>query len=229
MFLKNAVTANINLQNIDYIVLSHGHIDHTGGLNYLMDMFKNSKEKPQIIACPNIFNQRYDDIDGYIGSPVSKQQAEEVFGTIYSKEPYFITENIVFLGEIPSSNNFEPKKQIGFQKDSGLPDFVTDDSALVVKTIEGLVIITGCSHSGIANISEYAKKVFKSDKITSIIGGLHLKESSKEQINKTADYIKKQNLNTLYSCHCTGFQAQCLLNSVTNLKEVGSGLQISLE
>ena len=227
VFLKNAAQLGKDIKNIDYIVLSHGHNDHTGGLQYLLDFFKYEKHKPEIIACPNIFNQRYDDIDGDFGCPVEKKQLESIFNIKYTKEPYFITENIVFLGEIPRISDFEAKKTVGLLKDTNIPDFVFDDSAVALKTDNGIVVITGCSHSGIVNICEYAKQVFKTEKIHSIIGGLHLKDVTQKQLNKTVDYFKTIELESLYACHCSGFQAQCQLNSVTKVKETGSGLEIS--
>lgn len=125
------------------------------------------------------------------------------------------------MGKIPRINNFESKEPSGLLKRTSEPDFVEDDSSLVLKTQKGLVIITGCAHSGIMNICEYAKRVCNNDKIHSIIGGLHLKSASKEKIDKTVEYIKSLKLYSLYACHCTGFEAQCLLKDY--LKETGSG------
>ena len=226
VFLKNAVKLNKDLGKLDFIVLSHGHNDHTGGLQYIIDLLKTEKHKPEIVACKGVFCQRCDDIDGDFGCPVEKKQIESVFNTKYIKEPYFITENIVFLGEIPRNNGFEAKQPVGVLKETNTPDFVMDDSALAIKTEKGIILITGCSHCGIVNLCEYAKQVCKTYKIRSIIGGLHLKDAEENQVNKTADYLKSMGLESLYACHCTGFQAQCQLNSVTNLKETGSGLEI---
>ncbi len=226
VFIQNAAKCNKDLKKLDYIVLSHGHNDHTGGLQYLLDFFECEKYKPEIIACPNVFNQRYDDIDGDFGCPVERKKIESVFSTKYTKEPYFITENIVFLGEIPRNSDFEAKQPVGLLKDSNTPDFVMDDSALAIKTERGIILVTGCSHCGIVNICHYAKQVCKTEKIRSIIGGLHLKDAAENQVNKTLDYLKSIGLESLYPCHCTGFQAQCRLNSAVNLEETGAGLEI---
>ncbi len=226
VFLKNAQKLGKNLKSLDYIVLSHGHNDHTGGLKYIIDLFKDTIQKPRIIACPGCFIQRYDS-GGDFGCPVEKNKIETVFNTTYTNEPYFITKNIVFLGEIPRNNDFEAKQPVGLIKETNASDFVLDDSALAIKTEEGIVIVTGCSHSGIVNICEYAQKICKTDKIYSIIGGLHLKDASEKQLIKTVDYLKKLNTKSIYACHCTGFQAQYRINEAANLKETGSGLEIT--
>ncbi|MBE7705727.1 MAG: MBL fold metallo-hydrolase [Cyanobacteria bacterium SIG30] len=227
VFLKNAKNAKLNLDDIDYIVLSHGHNDHTGGLSHLISLFKDKEKKPKIIAHPDIFLSRFDD-KGDFGCPLSKESLEKVFDLNLHKEPYFLTDNIIFLGEIPRRNDFEGKNSVGIQKISNMPDYVMDDSALILKRHDGIIIVVGCSHSGISNICEYAKEITKTNKIISVIGGLHLKKSSIEHINKTANYIETLNLNSLYACHCTGLKAQCIFDRITNLKEVGSGLEIKI-
>ncbi len=224
--INNAKKMNIQLEQIDYIVLSHGHNDHTGGLEYLLDFYKNLEHKPQIISCSNVFSQRFDNIDGEFGSPISKEDVESIFAVIYTDKPFMLTENICFLGKIPRINEYEGKTQVGLLKGSNLPDFVEDDSALAIRTNDKIFIITGCSHSGIINICNYAKQVFKLDTISSIIGGLHLQEASLEHLEYTINELSRLNLDFLYACHCTGFKATCKLAKTINVKEVGVGLNL---
>ncbi len=222
VFLKNAQKLKINLKNLDYIILSHGHDDHTGGLKHIKELLKDEAKKPQIIACNNVFDGRYDE-NGDFGCPLKKSEIEKTFDVIYAKEPYFISDDIVFLGPIKRTTDFEAKEPDGINRETNSPDFVKDDSALAVKTDEGLVIITGCSHSGIVNICKQARSVFKTEKIKTIIGGLHLINASSQQLTKTVDYIASLNTKELYTCHCTGLKAQFALNSISDVKETGSG------
>jgi 7,8-dihydropterin-6-yl-methyl-4-(beta-D-ribofuranosyl)aminobenzene 5'-phosphate synthase len=75
-----------------------------------------------------------------------------------------------------------------------------DDSAIVIKTDEGLIIISGCSHAGICNIINYAKEVCKEDKILVLLGGFHLFD--KKVTDKTVDFIKDQDIKQIYPAHC---------------------------
>ena len=104
-------------------------------------------------------------------------------------------------------------------------DYVMDDTALVYKSEKGIYIITGCSHSGICNIVEYAKEVCNDNRVLGIIGGFHLFEVS-EQVNKTIEYFKENNIKELYPCHCTSFAVKAEIHKTIPIKEVGVGLEI---
>lgn len=222
VFLKNAKTKNIDLSKVDYIVLSHGHDDHSGGIGCLLEKLKRT---PKFISCTDIFTPRFDK-DGEFGIPFSKEKIDNNFESIYSDEPYFLSEDIVFLGKIPRENDFEGRVNVGYNSITKVPDYALDDSALAIKKDDGIVVITGCSHSGILNICEYAKKILNTERIFSIIGGLHLKDSTKEHIEKTVKNLKNLNLDALYACHCTGPRAQEELKNGIPLKDTGAGLEI---
>ena len=81
-----------------------------------------------------------------------------------------------------------------------------DDSALAIKTAKGLVIVTGCSHAGICNIVEYAKKICHESRVHVVLGGFHLLDSS-EQLEKTIAHFREQRVEQLYPMHCTGLAA----------------------
>ncbi len=193
IILDNSKKLNIDLFNkTDYIVLSHGHYDHTNGLKALIGT------KAFIVAHPDCFERKfYGELQ--IGAPFSKKEMEEKFRLNLSKEPYFITENIIFLGEIPRKMPFEAIDPIG-KRENGKDDFVLDDSALAIKTKKGLIIVSGCSHAGLCNIIEYAKQVCKEEKIYALLGGFHLFE--KEITDKTIEFIKKQKIAHIYPGHC---------------------------
>jgi 7,8-dihydropterin-6-yl-methyl-4-(beta-D-ribofuranosyl)aminobenzene 5'-phosphate synthase len=210
LYLENAGKLNIDLKKVDTIVLSHGHNDHTQGLK----LFPKTKNKTKLIAHPDCLLPKYFGRE-YIGSPVLKNEAEKKFKTGFYKKPFFISKNIAFLGEIKKTFAFEKRKPIGEIKKNSqkTPDLLLDDTAIAVKIKKGIVAVTGCSHSGICNIINQAKKVFKTNKIYSVIGGFHLRGEDKTKLKKTAETLKKQVKGTIYPAHCTDFKAKCFLAS----------------
>lgn len=226
IFIKNAQTLGIDLLDIDYIIISHGHDDHIGGLHYLINLYKNCKPKkrPILIAHPSAFFPKF--LDGNnVGNTLSEETINCYFDVKKSSEAIWITENLAYLGEIERNFPFEKTKAMGHIPfgDDLVSDFLIDDSALAYKSEKGLVIITGCSHSGICNIIETAKRICKENKIYDIIGGLHLLEPSEEKIRGTIDYIKGLSLDVIRPCHCTKLKYKIMLSNIANIEEVGSG------
>lgn len=232
-FLKNANKLEIDLRNLDYVVLSHGHADHTWGLSHLIRLYMEAKlEKmniniPTVIGHPLVFNTKLDST-GEIGSFLSYDKVSHHFPTRLSKEPLWLTDRLVFLGEIKRTIDFEGTDPMGqVVTDEGIiNDFLIDDTAIVYKSEKGLVIITGCSHSGICNMIEYAKEVCQEDSVSDIIGGFHLQNPTKTQLENTVDFIKKLEPATLHACHCTDLHSKIALSSAATLEEVGVGLQL---
>ncbi|WPC44208.1 MBL fold metallo-hydrolase [Clostridium sp. JS66] len=225
LFMKNAKAFGINLDKISSIVISHGHDDHTRGLKYYFN--ENTRNNISIISHPDAFKEKIMG-DLKICSPILEKELKEKCNLILSKEPIKVSKNIIFLGEIPETNDFENRKFIGKQAVCGtfIDDYVMDDTALVYKNEKGIYIITGCSHSGICNIVEYAKKVCKDTRVLGVIGGFHLFEVD-EQVNKTIQYFKQNNIKELYPCHCTSFIVKAEIHKVQPIKEVGVGLEIN--
>lgn len=225
LFLKNAKSLNENISDINYLVLSHGHDDHTGGLKYLKN--QNFSSVISFIAHPDIFYPKKEDGIN-IGIECSQTELENQFKIHLASKPIQLTENLIFLGEIPRINDFEAKKPIGYKLINGKkePDFLFDDSALIYKKNNNIVVITGCSHSGIINIIKYAQEITQCKNIKAIIGGFHLANNEKELINKTINCLDEENISTIYPCHCTGLMAKCALMNRFNVEEVGTGLKL---
>ena len=107
-----------------------------------------------------------------------------------------------------------------------LDDIVIEDSALVYKTPNGLVVISGCSHSGICNIIEYARYVCEDPRVCDVIGGFHLQNPSRRQLEGTLAYLKDLQPELVHACHCTDLASKIALSRVVNLEEVGVGLSL---
>lgn len=227
VIIKNAKKMNIDLNEVNKLVISHGHDDHTGGLKYLFEEAKNI----ELIAHPECFNYKENESGLYIGSPFDKEKLSQVCKLNLSKEPIKVSEHIIYLGEIPVLNNFEPRYSIGKSviDDKKIDDTMNDDSAIVYQSDKGLFIITGCSHSGICNIVEYAKKVCNDERIYGIIGGFHLFDIN-ERLVKTIQYLKENNIKLLYPCHCVSLKAKIeMAKELGELKLGGKCVPIPLE
>ncbi|NJK97161.1 MAG: MBL fold metallo-hydrolase [Bacteroidetes bacterium] len=198
VFRVNADRIGISPDEADMIVLSHGHWDHGNGLKYI--------ENKPLLTHPGSFRKRYSNKDNrYVGLDMSIESAKEKFELITSRIPFEISPEITFLGEIPRLNNFE-SQQTYFYFDDKSDDFVSDDSAIVVKTNKGLVVISGCAHAGICNTIDYACKVTGTEKVFAVIGGFHLKGDN-EVTHKTIQYMKQKNIEQVYPSHCTALPA----------------------
>lgn len=221
VYIQNAKKMGIDLSAIDMLLFSHGHHDHTGGLKYL----PQTQKKIPLVAHPGIFVQR--EVNGVnVGNPVSLMDCMQKFELCLDRAPIQLTEHLFYLGEIPSVCDFEPRRAFG-ETPSG-PDYMLDDTALAYRTKEGLFIITGCSHSGICNIVEQAKRVCGTDRIAGIIGGFHLFDVD-ERLEKTIAYLKEQQIKVLLPCHCVSFQAKAAIHQEIPIGEVATGLVLEVE
>jgi 7,8-dihydropterin-6-yl-methyl-4-(beta-D-ribofuranosyl)aminobenzene 5'-phosphate synthase len=178
-----------------------------------------------LVTHPATLLPKYLEELGEIGSNLSLARVARSFQVQLSKEPLWLTENLVFLGEIERYNNFEALQPLGkvLDADREYEDYLWEDSALAYRSARGMVIITGCSHAGICNIVEQAKKVCQEERVLDIIGGFHLLDPSTEQLQGTINYMKELGTPLIHACHCTDLASKLALSRVINIGEVGVG------
>ncbi|MDD5311945.1 MAG: MBL fold metallo-hydrolase [Dehalococcoidia bacterium] len=210
----NADILGIDLAEIDCIVLSHGHIDHTGGLGHVL---KRRKET-EIIGHPDIWISRYARRSPanvqFIGMPFTQEELEASGARFkFSREPVAITNHIITSGEIEMLTDYETIDDNLLIKESGTfqPDRLADDLSLIINAEYGLVVILGCGHRGLVNTIGQAQKLTGNKRVYAVIGGAHLKYASEERIEKTIADLKKIGVHKLGASHCTGFAASARL------------------
>jgi 7,8-dihydropterin-6-yl-methyl-4-(beta-D-ribofuranosyl)aminobenzene 5'-phosphate synthase len=230
LFLRNAAFFSVNLLDLDHVVLSHGHWDHTWGLDSLIKLYiKNSgAPRPSLIAHPRAFERTLNPKGAENGSLLGLTSLEGRLPLQLSAEPLWITERLLWLGEIERQFAFEYVEPKGSRlTPQGMePDHAPDDSALVYRAEEGLVIITGCSHSGICNIIEQARRLTGENRVLDIVGGTHLLQYSKERMEATLQYLREVKPAALHAGHCTSLTAKVELASVAPLKELFVGREL---
>jgi Metal-dependent hydrolases of the beta-lactamase superfamily II len=237
LFLRNAVKLDLDLMHPDYLVLSHGHYDHTWGLDFWLKQYLAATDKPDkqpvLVAHPLALHPKYRDNMTEFGALASETTLKRNLKTMFFKEPAYLTEKLLFLGEIKRRFDFENCRPLGktLGPDGALvDDYLVDDSALVYKTKEGIAIITGCSHSGICNIVEYAREVCNEERVIDVIGGFHLLglASDDRQLEGTLAYFNELKPVHIHPCHCTDLKAKIALARVTRVEEVSAGFAMEL-
>ena len=210
----NLSLLDINPLEIDAIVLSHGHFDHTGGFAGLAERY-GSHNLP-ILVHPHAFrHRRLRTGNGVIDLPTPSRRYFEQSGFQVSEaeNPSFLLDGSVLVtGEIERKTSFETGFA-GQEAETGngwIPDqLVLDDQALVISVRNlGLVVITGCGHAGIINTCQYARYLTGQSKIAAAAGGFHLSSVRDPfALAQVVEAFEDLDPGYLMPGHCTGLQA----------------------
>lgn len=213
--MRNADELGVDLATIDKIVLSHGHHDHTGGLQNVLS--KINRKGIEIIAHPDVFATKYarrQGTDRFVGIPFSQQELEDAGAHFQlATTPVTINDHILTTGEVPMVTGYEQVDTALYVKqgNSWQPDPLADDLALIIKSKAGLIVILGCAHRGAINTLLHAQTITGINKIHAVIGGTHLFNATREQVQLTISALKRFGLQKLGVSHCTGLPAAALL------------------
>jgi 7,8-dihydropterin-6-yl-methyl-4-(beta-D-ribofuranosyl)aminobenzene 5'-phosphate synthase len=231
--IHNADLLGTRFDQIDGIILSHGHFDHfTGLINVLKRISSKRSSTVDIFSHPDAFLRRWEIYPDGIRARLpflDEEQLKELGATIHKNSgvrllPTDVSSSLLITGEIPRNISFEKGfpfqyaenpdgKRNGDEKNLDLfPDpLVKDDQAIVVNVRnKGLVVITGCGHAGIINTVNYAKKVTGIDKVYAVVGGFHLPADGgifEKAIDSTLKELQKIDPKYIVPCHCTGWKA----------------------
>jgi len=225
----NARQLGISLSSIEAVVLSHGHFDHTGGL----EGFFGSVGRPvPLIAHPDAFvRRRLKTPKGPVELPVWDPVALKKAGAdilLHNGASTLADGHLLVTGEVERKTPFEtgmPGMDL-YTDGQWIPDPIRDDQAVVIDVNgKGLVVLSGCAHAGIVNTVEYAKKITGTNDVHGVLGGFHLTGPAfAPRIQPTIDAVNRIGPEYLVPMHCTGWDAinrfmaampkKCILNTV---------------
>ena len=207
--VQNAKELSINLDNIDNIFLSHNHKDHTGGLITLKKEYPNSFKKAHVGE--GIFYSRpnAEGDDNYI---LSNKNTLENLGIkfISHKNPTELIPGLWTTGQVPrkyDEKNWSGVSKMIDSKGNIVEDIIPEDQSLFFDTENGIVLISGCGHAGLANTLDYVQKIIPGRPIYKIIGGFHLLKLNNDKLEWTAKKMREAGVNYFVGAHCTGLNS----------------------
>ena len=205
--LHNLELEGVKPVEIDYLVLSHRHSDHTGGLRAFLEA-RRGKPVP-VIAHPALFEPSYALLGGKlyeIGVPIPREEAERLGARfVLVKEPLEFLPGVVFSGEVPSKWGPRHTKLV-YRVEQGrlVEDPMRDDAFLALVFRDGVYVVTGCGHAGVENILGHAREISGGRPVHGVMGGLHLFGVSEERVNQIVEALHREPLRLLAGMHCTG-------------------------
>jgi len=213
----NLKRLDLPLERTDLMVLSHGHFDHFGALEWL---YRESviPEGTPLLVHPKAFSQRgiRDPQGGLHPFPRLDREGLLEMGVkvVENCEPMLQLEGCMLVtGEIPRQTPFEVGFPMGYRMENGeaVQDNIPDDQALAFFVEgKGIVAVLGCGHSGVINTLDHICETIQEKRIYAVIGGFHLSGSAfADAVEPTVNRLREKNVRWLAPTHCTGFNAQC--------------------
>jgi 7,8-dihydropterin-6-yl-methyl-4-(beta-D-ribofuranosyl)aminobenzene 5'-phosphate synthase len=214
--VENMRRLDIDPSSIEAIVCSHGHFDHTAGLDGLLRVL--GPAGMPVLIHPHFWRRRRVVLPGRdpFELPTTSANAlrEAGFDIVENQQPSFLLDRSVLItGEVPRVSGYEPGFPIqqAWIDEVWQPDpLVLDDQALIVNVRgKGLIVISGCGHAGMVNISRYARRLTGEQPLHALLGGFHLNGPIFEPlIPRVLDDLALLDPQVLVPAHCTGWRAQ---------------------
>ena len=207
--LQNAKELGIDLSDVEDVILSHNHGDHTGGLVYLRKTL--SKNNPNALkrvhVGQGIFARRANSNNGIL--EIKKElEAIGVEFIIYDKV-HELYPGVWLTGPIKRihpERNWSGRGKIITEKGL-IEDNIPEDLSLVIDTEKGFVLISGCGHAGIINTMQHIVSNIHPGEISTAIGGFHLVSASEQHLQWTANKMQSFGVSKMIGAHCTGIDS----------------------
>jgi len=209
----NADVLKVDLSKVESVVLSHGHFDHFGAL---VEFLNRATKRIPLILHPDAFLERRVNVPGIgiMDMPTLGEVAlKETEVTLHkAKEASTLASDLILVsGDVQRVTAFEKGFPWAEAKidNKWVVDPFHDDQGVAVKVKgRGLIVIGGCSHSGIINTVKHVQKVARTSKVHAVLGGFHLTGGIFEPIiGPTIEEMKKIGPDFVVPMHCTGWKA----------------------
>lgn len=232
-FLSNAQYINEYLSDIDIAFISHGHKDHSGGLSHFLINNNSTKIYLSDLISGSLFysyrhgNKRDISTDNNLIISNKNRMVLLNAGTWIDKD-IAITKNTINKYPQPQGNKHLTTLSTGIEKN----DDFNHELSLVIKTCNGLIIMSPCSHNGVINIIESAKIFTGENNVNAFIGGMHLVDSDnlENEVEELVHLIRDQYSNTMfYTGHCTCDKAISILRNEPNIQSFHTGMTITIK
>jgi 7,8-dihydropterin-6-yl-methyl-4-(beta-D-ribofuranosyl)aminobenzene 5'-phosphate synthase len=208
----NLERLNLDLSEVKTVALSHGHYDHSGGLAAALAMMDNPTVYAHPAAIDPKFARNADGSSRFIGISDTNKDALLRAEWIHTAEPTDLPGGLRLTGSVPRITDFE---DVGgpFFRDPActVPDPIEDDQSAFLETKNGTVVILGCAHAGIINTLKQIRSLTGNRPIHTVIGGMHLHSASAVRMDQTVNGLRRLDIQSLFPCHCTGFDAAARL------------------
>jgi 7,8-dihydropterin-6-yl-methyl-4-(beta-D-ribofuranosyl)aminobenzene 5'-phosphate synthase len=216
VLLRNAEFLGLDFRKLDYLVLSHGHIDHYG---CLLPVLESTDDRCKLIVHPDAYGRKrfMRQTEGsYVGPWDIEKRVFDQFGSRVEPRANAsdLGSGVHVSGEIERRADFEPGMPNAFVEIDGelVHDQISDDQSIFIELEgKGIVVLTGCCHAGVVNTLTCAQRMFPEQPVYALIGGLHLNNADDEQIRRTIEYLSKSQIRYISALHCTGYYAQRIL------------------
>ena len=197
VFIRNAEQLGIDLCDVDYVFISHGHSDHTGGLRYILEHNRQAK----VIVSPDAMSGKFFSKRGNLHSITTEWPEIEEDRLILIDQTCEIAEGLHAISHIPQTHPMPKGNQNLYVQDAN-GDYIHDDFRHELALYVGGLLFTGCAHSGLENILAACPWP-----VNTVVGGFHLLDGqeSEDELAALAQRLKSNYPKTLfYTSHCTG-------------------------
>jgi len=222
VLLRNLKLLEIEPISLDGIAISHGHYDHTGGLEALLEVLEPGTP---LYASPEVFRERYSVHDGDVedvGTSLGREVLAARMSLRLHQDAQEIASGVWTTGEIETRTEREGSSPRHRMREDGelVQDRYVDDMGVVVGGEDGLALICGCCHAGLLNTLAHVEEVFARP-VEAIAGGLHLTGASEEELEHVGEELaSRPGLRQVYPNHCTGEAAFVALTNALGAEVV---------